>query len=89
MTPNPDIACLQELPPEYSWDADDGDFNIMRYRSEFRDKSIIAWIRIHSRDHGEATYRLREFGDWLSEPYDSLQALIDVTAVKLWLGCLK
>ncbi len=83
MKPNPDIVCLQELPPNYAWDAEDGDFNI------FYKRKLVCWIRIPSRELGENTYRLREFREWLSEPYDSLQALVDVTAVKLWLGCLK
>lgn len=84
MKPNPDIVCLQELPPNYAWNAEDGDFNI------FHKRALVCWIRICSGD--ENTYRLREYsavGEWLSEPYDSLQALVDVTAVKLWLGCLK
>ncbi len=89
MKPNPDIVCLQELPPNYGWNTDDGDFNIMRYRSEFNDESISAWIRIHSRNDGEDTYRLRMFGEWISEPFDDLQALVDVTALRFWLGCLK
>ena len=83
MKPNPDIVCLQELPPGYVWNTEDGDLNI------FRKRGLVCWIRIHSRELGENTYRLREIGEWLSEPYDSLQALVDVTAVKLWLGCLK
>lgn len=83
MKTNPDIVCLQELPPNYAWNAEDGDLNI------FRKRNLVCWIRIHSRELGENTYRLREIGEWLSEPYDSLQALVDVTAVKLWLGCLK
>ena len=83
MKPNPDIVCLQELPPNYAWNAEDGDFNV------FRKRDLVCWIRICSGELGENTYRLREFGEWLSEPYDSLQALVDVTAVKLWLGCLK
>jgi hypothetical protein len=89
MTPNPDIVCLQELPPNYAWNAEDGDFNIMRYRSEFNDKSVSAWIRIRSRNHGEDTYRLRMIGEWLSEPFDDLQALVDVTAARFWLGDLQ
>lgn len=80
---NPDITCLPELPPGYVWDGLDSDFNVLTEATN----RLEVWIRVSSKDIGEE-YQLRAFGKWLSDPTEDLQALVDVTAARFWIGDL-